>query len=208
MRTEQIQIFQYDELTPEARARARDWYREVNINENDWADWTVDDFVETLETLGFEVSSRRGHSRASRAVYWDTNPAAGAFDASWSASRVDPAAIEKFLADRPATYVDADGKERQSVQNRDIAIVARELMELAKKDPEAYGSTNTLRHFSMDVEFSGEGREEFEQLCRDLGEYLAIAIREEWEYQDSDEVIADNIRANEYEFTANGSRWR
>lgn len=39
-----------------------------------------------------------------------------------------------------------------------------------------------------------------------LEEYLSM-LRKEYEYQNSDEVIAENVRANEYTFTADGKRF-
>lgn len=42
---------------------------------------------------------------------------------------------------------------------------------------------------------------------RDILEDYRIILSKEYEFQQSDETIAENIRANEYEFTENGKRF-
>lgn len=218
----EIELFKYDELSERAQERARDWFRESSAGDTFWSESVTDDFAEMLETLGFSVDTRRG-TRSERAIYWDTNPIGGAFDSSWSAARCTKERIDALLADRPATWKDSDGKEHTCEQNAELAVIALALLSIAQDYPNAGGSTNTGRYCNMAVEFDTYGDAEnvgdatqeeladataaqFKELCEDLGHYLGRAIDAEWNYRNSDETVAEDIRANEYEFTADGAR--
>lgn len=204
-------VYQYDELpTERAKERARDWFREGNASDTFHTDSVVDDFADGLTALGFSISKRHG----SRALYWDTNPIGGAFDASWSASRCTADSVETLKAARPNK-----GANGEPYRGNDIwHNAADKLRALATQYPEAYGSVDAdgrgrgVNATSLDTEAEDDGEsdeaaaQDFEEVCRDLAHELGRACDREIEYQNSDETVAENIRANEYEFTIDGDR--
>lgn len=53
-----------------------------------------------------------------------------------------------------------------------------------------------------------EAEKTVEELLRDLMDWLYGTLRKEYYYLNSDEQVDDTIRANEYEFTEDGKRYR
>lgn len=214
-RTKTITLYEYDELpTERAKERAREWYRDGTVHDNSIVEHTVEDFADGLKALGFEVSKRRG-TRTELALYWDTNPIGGAFDATWSAGRF-LTGVRALLSDRPREYNDATGKVQLCEVNQIWHTAAEALNVIVSQYPDAYGSVTSGRYMNVTAEFNDGGdsdsepddaaAEDFAAVCRDLAHALGRAVNAEWEYQTSDETVAETIRANEYTFTEDGKR--
>ncbi len=216
MRTITTNLYQFDELSDKAKDKARDWYREASAGDNFFAEAVTDDFKEVLKACGFSLNTRRGSGDA---LYWSlgySQSDGASFGASWQASAVDVAAMR---ADRPAEYTDADGKVRPCKSNQRTLALLDSFEALKLNYPGAYGSTDASSRGSYQVDTTASSDDEsliegtleelasdFEACCRDLAHAYYQALREEHEYQNSDESIDENIRANEYEFTAEGER--
>lgn len=211
-RIKQTTVYKYDELSDDAKERARDWYRESMAGDTYAAESVTEDFADVLKAAGFAVSKRRG-TQSELALYWDTNPIGGGFDAYWSAQRVDVAPV---IADRPVTYTDGDGKVQTCKSNARLVPILERIAKLAADHPHSYGSVNTSTRYMLlectwDVgdeteETNPDDVEEFESICQDLAHYLGRAVSDEFDYQNSDAAVAESIEANEYEFTEEGKR--
>ena len=53
MRTEALHIYTYEELSDEAKAKARDWYRKNDDNE--YSEFVIDDAKEVAALMGWEI---------------------------------------------------------------------------------------------------------------------------------------------------------
>jgi hypothetical protein len=199
----------YDELTPEAQEKARDWFRTVDAGDNYFAESIVEDFVTVATACGFSLQSR--HSRREfDAVYWSGFSAQGdgaSFDGTWAAHRVNVAAV---IADRPVTFTDSEGKQQECPHNKRLRPILDGFAALAAEYPDAHGSVAASHRYhslttDLDVD-SEEGAATFKELSNDLTHWLYRTLEAEYEYQTSDEQVAETIRANEYEFTAEGER--
>lgn len=212
-------VYTYDELEPKAQEKARDWFRESSASDNFFAESVVEDFVTIAKACGLSLGSLHS-KRESDAVYWSGFSSQGdgaSFDASWHAANVNVAPI---LADYPAKYTDADGNEQESRGNARLHPILKGFAALAAQYPEASGTVVKLhKYHNLVCEFNvyefnseieeidaAEASDTFKELCSDLANWLYRTLETEYEYQNSDEVVADNIRANEYEFTAEGER--
>lgn len=212
MREKIIKLYTYSELSDEAKEKARDWMRNIVARSPDtfFAESVIDDFVEVAKACGFTLRPKRG-SRATQAVYWDgfSHQGSGAsFDASWSAADVDVAAM---LANRPATYTDMDGMIRESKCNVRLRSVLEDFASFAKDHPDGSGRAEAAGHYhgmrcELDDESPHPGEQNtFQELCTDLAHWLYTTLGAEYEYQLSDDVIAESLEANNYEFTEDGS---
>ncbi len=193
-RTTTIDVYKFDELSDDAKERARDWFR-VRI-ESDYLEFTLDDCAEALTALGFSLGNRYNK----RAIYWDTNPIGAAFDVTWSASRFAPNAL---LKDRPT--------------DKELHRIAAELATVARAYPNAHGSCTSGRNRNQTAEFdAGDDSNDsgmnddlaakFECVVTDLTHWIATAVNAEYDYQYNAECIDENIRCNEYDFDENGKR--
>lgn len=211
-RTITIELFQYSELSDKAKARARDWMREVSAPDSYFSESILEDFQTVATACGFSIGTTPGR-RTFPAIYWEgfSHQGQGAsFDASWAARNVDNAAIDALRVDRPAVFRDAQGAEQRCETNAELHALLIEIIALAKQDRSATGTVKASRRgHNLECDYYN-GRHDFtgafDTFCVGFAHWLYRNLEREYEYQNSDEVIAENIEANEYEFTAEGKR--
>lgn len=207
-------VYQYAELNEEARERARDWYRQISSDDMFWSESPTEDFLELLKACGWDVDSKRG-------LQWSGFSSQGdgaAFKGSWHADLCKP---DAWLADRPAAFTDSDGKGQTCEHNKRYHEAVAEIVALAAAHPGSWGAvdhgrSNFIQVDSFNVEeFEDDEPADLNALAYELAEAarsLAQAfywnLEAEWEYQNSDDVVADTIACNEYEFTPDGRRHR
>lgn len=213
MRTIETKVCTYAELDERGKERARDWYREASDGDNFWAEAVEDHFHEALLALGFDTMKRDW----SWSGFWSQGDGAG-FGGEWRAGDFAPG---KLLADRPATYVDNDGKEQRCLSNTRLHELAAVLAS-CKADGLVYGRVE-LSHQSHFMRFGAaetanpetddnedapaELANRFIEAARDLARMFYRDLEAEYEYQNSDEQVAEAIEANGYEFTVDGRRY-
>lgn len=193
MRIETItrELFQFSELSDEAKEKARDWFRAGMAGDSIFGEHILEEFHDTLmPTLGFSLDKKR--------TYWSVGSYDdyATFDGSWYASEVKPEAIAALKADWP--------------RDKEVHRLCDVFAELAALE-NARGSASNSYHGNLSCEFFAENaepehEEAFCDACRDLARWLKKTLVTEWEYQNSDECVDENIEANEYEFTADGKR--
>lgn len=211
MRTKQITLYQFDELSDKAKERAREWYREVSAGDNDFADFPTEDFAEIAAFCGWDIKQRPvklmgGGTRHEPDVYWSVGyggDTGASFAGGWSASRVNAA-----------------GLKAHAPVDKELHRLADRFDSLAATYPQAYANvTHSGRYFGMefdcgddaeDAPYGGEPAfcEAIAEDARDLAAWFHSALQAEYEYRQSDECVDENIRINEYEFNEDGTRAR
>lgn len=193
MRKVEVEIFQFSELSDNAKERARAWFR-------DGIQFDADDIVENCiepaaALLGITIDRPRGR-RTGYAVDW--NLIGAAFVGSWRAADVKPGAIQK-----------------EWPKESTLHVIARDLEAVAAEFPDAYADCDTGRGCFQRVEAYAEAADDPDD-CADAAEqaivdalqsfahWIGCTIAAEWEYQFSDECVDESIEANGYEFTAGG----
>jgi len=218
MRIKETKVYEYAELSDDAKAKARDWYREITAGSNDFAEFITSDFQETLKALGFDTREKD----ISWSGFWSQGNGA-AFAGNWRASNCDPAAL---LADRPPTWGHTDGVPTPCPSNVELHRIAAEILACKAAGMTYAAISQSRRGFFMSLDSSDHGEpdeatiaewnalhaeqaETSERLitaARDLAHAFYRALEAEYEYQNSDEQVAEAIEANEYEFTEYGER--
>jgi hypothetical protein len=229
-RTYPVTVYKYADLSDEAKARARDWWREASAGDNFFAEFVTDDFRETLKALGFDIR-RTGRylapndPRAGDTLQWSGFWSQGdgaSFSGTWHASDCDPT---ELLADRPVSWAGNENREPgTSKENAELHRIAGEILackaagltfvRLAQSGHYSHEMTMRIDDTEWredapgaddaDVTAPMQGR--FLEAARDLARAFYKALEAEYTYQNSDEQIAETIIANEYEFTAEGKR--
>lgn len=207
-RIKQTLIFKYEELADKAKERARNWYREAGPCDNDFAETITEEFHEVLSAFGFNVDRKRGLSWSG---FWSQGDGA-AFVGTWYASDFKP---EALLADRPKVWPKESGGHA-CVTNTELHRIADELKACKEAGLTSASITRSHRGFFMSLaDWSGEapcgtGLEDwavrFIEASRDLAQWFYKSLETEYEYQNSDEQIAESIIASGYEFTEEGDR--
>ena len=213
MRTVTIELFTFDELTTDkARERARQWYRNASAGDNSFSEFVIDAAREWLTALGFADIDIRFSG------FWCQGDGAS-FTGTYSAARRNADALAKLRADRPATYTDDAGTVHPCAGNAPWHELAARFDKIAADAP---GLVATLRdngsHYvhphSVAIECDDDAPvsgapvmcDEFRAACRSAMVQIYRELEDAYNWENSDDYIDDTLRANEYEFTAEGVR--
>lgn len=202
MRTEQVSIFKYEELSDKAKAKAREWYRSDDGGlDYDWFDAVYEDAGRIFEILGIDANRKGKNPCIWFSGFWSQGDGA-CFEGSYSYAKGSARAIKRYAP-----------------QDEELQRIGRELMEVQKRHN--YRITARLEHrgpyyheYTVSIDVDGcddSGKESpaetVRTLLRDLMRWTYKTLEAEHEYLTSDEAVAETIEANEYEFTADGDRY-
>jgi hypothetical protein len=219
-----IRVYEYDELTEKAQEKARDWYRRASEGDNYFAESVIEDAVRMAEIIGIEIHDHPvklhgGNTRRDPSIWWSLGYSQS--DGVWieSTIRHAPYGNVKIREEAPQDETLHEIADRlQAIQgeygDRLVAVVKddeRGPMDLDVELPHTDECTRLNDASATErctcPEITTETYNELRSIVRDFSRWVYDNLRKEHEYQDSDEQIAENIRANEYTFRANGSRF-
>lgn len=214
MRTIEKTIYQFHELSDEAKSKALEKAREYVYQEpGDW-DHVIDYAVDVGAWMGFDLMQRRTTLLDGK---WNYAPSVF-FSGFWSQG--DGACFE-------ATY--SYGKNAKALialnsggtDKATLSALADRLQALQKSH--FYSLRASVSHtghyyheYSMSYDLScdckrcqgynpgAEAEEEFREICADFARWIYRTLKREYEYQSSDERLIEMIEANEYEFDEDG----
>jgi hypothetical protein len=194
MKTHTLNSYSYAELSPEAQAKARDWYRSTCDGDCSWSDLTLEDSKRLFAFVGFEIENILFSGFSSQGD-------GACFTGAWRAADVQPG---KLAAESP--------------QDEKLARLDREFSKLAAEFPQAVAcithrgrySHQYCTHFAIDmteddVADTSDAEARLIECARDCMAWIYRTLEAEYEWQNADEQVADVIIANEYDFNADGS---
>ncbi len=218
-------VFTFDELSDEAKEKAREWYRQGNCDDSYWSEGVLDQAEEIAEKyLGIDLcqtpyKTMGGDTKYEATIYfsgfWSQGDGA-CFEGTWDARKVN-----------------AKGLKEDYLTDTELHRIVDGLAEIAKKYPEGSFRCKHTGHYShshstsFDVELPNESLEELDydspaykaldseiredeealiELARDFMDWIYKSLEQEWDYQNSDEQVDETIKANGYEFLEDGSR--
>lgn len=206
MRTETVvrTLYQYSELSDEAKEKAREWYRDDG---GDSFQWVAQDIIENAarmgELMGLNLNQRpvtlvSGKTRYDPAVYFDLGRGGGtSFEATY---RYRKGAVKAIKAE---------------TNDVELIRIATELQKAQRKQfYKLYAVCSTShRHSSLvvEVEHTDDRYRDVSDAAEDIKEALSdfahwiyknLCRVEEWVY--SDEYAEEAIINNDYEFTEDG----
>lgn len=211
MRTIETSLYQFDELSESAKEKARDWYRQADAGDNYFSECVIDDAATIADLIGIDLRQKRvnlmnGTVRYDPAVYW-----------SGFSSQGDGASFEGSYCYKKGA---AKAIRAHAPQDRELHRIADELQALQARNfyrlRASIGTSGRYCHeYSMDVnvEYAGDDcrdvsavEDDLTELIRDFARWIYRALEREYDYQNSDEAVDENIRANQYEFEEDGAR--
>lgn len=212
--TKEIQIYTFEELSPEAKQKAIEWYRNCLYEDSSYSDMLVEDFEQVLSEIpGFELE-RKNMGRwkfdkdgkkvpvASPCIYFSLGHCQGdgvAFD-----GRI----TEEFFNQFPETKKILK-RWRKNKWDIDVSFdvynpghyfnvaVKNGVVEAYNRKGEDKATEEDFNTFEVTLE----------NWCREMQTTLEQLGYDYFEYVYSDESISENIIANEYEFLESGARW-
>lgn len=217
-RVTRTMVYKFSELSDAAKEKARDRWREGNLEDSSWAECTIAEAVEQAALMGITIDERKwknthGFTGADPCVYWSGFSSQGdgaCFEGTWRAS------------DTKSDKVAADWGD--SEPTRAIKRIAAVFGEIAKDYPEASFKVKHRGHYSHEFETqfdvslgdtldNGEGitQEKYNAVeatlianARDYMRWIYRQINAEYTYRMSDEAVDADIECNEVEFLESG----
>lgn len=215
-------VFNFDELSDRAKDRAREWFREGNLD-YDWRDAVYEDAAQCAAILGIDLRQKpvklmNGSTRHDPAIsfsgFWSQGDGA-CFEGSWSwcacskAIRDHAPQDEKLHAIADALTVLPCGEGwRASMKHRDRYCHSGCMSVDVEFEDEFYAQAHGDDEEKTELPLAEfmVGEEVITQTMRDFADWIYRQLEQEYEYLQSDEQVDESIRANEYTFDENGNR--
>jgi hypothetical protein len=215
MKTIQINIFQFSELSDQAKKRAREWYCEGQQDNNYFAESVYEDAASIAALMGLDIRQRKaklmgGGIRMEPSIFymgfWSQGDGA-CFEGTW---RADDVKVGGVIGYAP--------------QDAELHRIAKEFEEVAKDFPTGYFRVKHSGHyyhenctdFSFEM-FTGDGDDQgpsedtiteaedaLKEAAKDFMRWIYKALEAAYDWDNADEQVDENIIANEYEFTEDG----
>jgi hypothetical protein len=209
-----IEVYEYDELSPEAQTKARDWFRAADEGDAFYAESVYEDAAEIAGHLGITIEKSERRSRYH--IFWSGFSSQGdgaCFEGSWSAANVNAKALIEYAP-----------------QDVELHRIVKGFAEVAAAFPQASFTVKQSGHYNHEhcTEFAFEFEASETELARrggfdqrqpeddaedrlrtaakDFMRWIYKQLETAYNYEQEDETVAENIRANEYGFTVDGKR--
>lgn len=196
MTTKTINCYKYNELSEEAKRRARDWWRRSSCEDTYWSEGCLDDAEQVGELMGIEFRRRNGKAANIYFSGFSSQGDGACFEGTW-----------RFKAGMSKAVRDYAPKDAE------LHRIARELTKAARRT--FYTATARCQHsghyyhsgcmcVDVDAERGSDVEEDIKEALRDFADWIYRQLEKEYDWSQSDEAVVANIEANEYDFNENG----
>lgn len=195
MRTVEKEVFEFSELSEQAKEKARAWYREGAFD-YDWYDCIFDDAKTIGELFGLAIEK----------IYFSGFCSQGdgaCFTGSYKYRKGAAAAVRAYAPQD--TELQKIAAELQKIQARQFYQLEASI---------SSGRSRYCHENSVDIEVThaesryrdiGESEENLSDTLRDYMRWIYRQLEKEYEWLNSDEQVEESILANGYEFNKDGS---
>ena len=205
MRIVEKTLYKYEELSDRAKQRARECYLEGGLDYS-WWEYLYEDFTRVAEILGITLSERpvplmNGKCRYEPEIYFSGfyhQGSGSSFCGTYGYAKGAVAKIKKYAPQDEELHRIAQGL--QDVQRRHFYRLTADITSL--RDHCIRVEVDDREDPYKDV---GDAESELVDLMNDFNDWMYCRLRDEYEYLTSDEVVAESITGNEYEFDENGN---
>lgn len=210
MRTHTVTTYRYEELSPKAQERARDWYRDSENESNDWSEFVINDAVEIGGMLGIEfdhhpVPLHGGGTRQDPKIWWalHVQGAGACFEGRYSYAKGGAKHVREHAPGDPELHQIADALQELQRKN------GYKLTATVKAGRETYWGATTIDVYKGDEELS-TGDATAQGMIEALHEFMRwiyVALDREWDSRQADDYVADQLKDGDHEFTKEGRPW-
>lgn len=207
MKTIQINLYSFEELDEKAKQKALQAYHDLNTDYY-WWDFIYDDFVTVCQYLGISVDKK---SIAFEGFYSQGDGSSFGAEVDF-VKLLDNIENETWREYAPKqefgfTLPGIDKRVLTLINNTKIALAARiisrqrgygVLTDLGLDYSDDTGKNHDLIYGELEKWLNG--------VAEILNAFLYRSLQNEYEYQTTDEAIAESIEANEYCFTVDGKK--
>jgi hypothetical protein len=177
MKTIEIKLYQFSELSEKAKEKALENFHDINVDYG-WSDFTIEEITERLNELGFN------EAKVMFSGFWSQGDGA-CFTCESIDFKIFLDGKYKELADSLSCYISHNWRHYFATSTT---------VNLESYDEKI--SDDLFSSIEQDIERERER----------LGNMFYKELEQEYEYQTSKEAIIETIEANEYDFLESGKR--
>ena len=211
-------VYQYDELSEDAKQTAREWY--ANGLDYDWWTDTYEDLGTTASIVGIAVDKRKvklmgGGTREDYDFSFDLGYRNSfhftgyySYDKGWKELAKKEYGKDVFTRDtkedKTAAFLQEWDKLQHSIQRPAFYGLSCKISSCSWNN----GMSLDCRHITTTgyENYATDAQEkDLEELIELFQVYALSMLNAEWDYLNSDEAIEESIRANDYEFDECGN---
>lgn len=224
----ETKIYTYNELSDKAEEKARDWFRESSAGDEFGADCVFEDAADIADMLGIDIRQTRikrladykGAPEYKPTIYYSGFSSQGdgaCFEGTWRAKDVKLGKVQDHAPTDVELHRIAAEFERLALLCPDGRFSVKHRGHYYHKYCTDFEFDNLIPEYDDDTARSTAEwaaieakyksvEDDLKESARDFMEWIYRQLEKEYDYQNSDEVVAENIVANEYEFTVDGVR--
>jgi hypothetical protein len=207
MKTIALDLYSFSELNEKAREKALAEYADINVDYG-WWDFVYDDFIAICKTLGISVDTTQMHFSG-----FYSQGDGSAFEATAYLPALAEG-IEKQSWKSYAPHIELD-LPTCPTDRRVLKLMETEALDISPRIRQPHrgyyvkGELNEVypwndhKHDLIEAELE-KTEEWFTEVAEMLNHYLYKALRDDYEYQVTEDAVAEAIEANDYLFTADG----
>lgn len=209
MRTETITktLYKFDELSDDAKETARDWWRNADAIDSSFSECVIEDAARMADILGIDLRQRpvklmNGSTRYDPTIYFSGFSSQGdgaCFEGSY---RYKLGSVKAIKSEAPQdTTLHAIARDLQNIQRKAFYKLHATIKQHGRyyaMDIDVYRGDDQYRDISSELE------DGIKEALKDFANWIYRQLKQEYDYQNSDENVDESIRINEYEFTENG----
>jgi len=201
-------VYKFDELNDKAKAKARDWFRQISAGDNDFADHLTckgGEFETFAGYLGWTIDPRK-QGKHELAIYWSGFSSQGDglhFVGKWNANNVDATKLKEAAPKDQELHRLADTFARLA---HDYRFGVGNLEERHSRYSHEF-AVHPVLWVEHEEEPNDNDQEGFRDAARSLMRWMYRSLEESYEASQEDSNVAEVIRINEYEFTEAGIRF-
>ncbi|ATJ91674.1 antitoxin of toxin-antitoxin stability system [Acetobacter tropicalis] len=207
-----VTVYQIDELSAAAREKARCWYRDT-LDAFPWWDAVYEDFLRICAVIGVDVAtvSRRSTGPSSvcdPCIYFRGFSSQGdgaSFEGVYKYAPRASHKIRQYAPQDEALHAIAD--QLTALQRWNFYQLTARITQRGLYYHEYTMRIDVSRDSPSDQDMTADAEEGVTEALCDLARWLYRSLEREWDYQTTDGVIDDAIRANRYTFTVGGDRF-
>ena len=205
-------VYTLDELSDDAKDKAREWHRQVALSD-DWFECVFEDFKRICDLLGvrFKTDSVRlfgGGTRQEPRIYfrgfWSQGDGA-CFEGTYSYKSGAARSIRSYAPQDAELHRIADALK--AIQRRNFYQLHAEATHRGFYYHEYTMAISVERDSPANQAMTEEAESIVTEALRDLARWLYRQLEQEHQYQTSDEAVDEAITANGYTFTESGRRF-
>jgi hypothetical protein len=191
MKTEQVNIYKFSELSKEVQEKVLDKMREINTDWDDWYQSDFEVFKEDLQKIGVSCES----------FCFDL------YDRNFYMVKPNIDDTRKFLlsalSDERKLLMEFDEDEKKEFDELVDKLEDEYTFGIHEKDSSRYGN-NFVEGLDEIGDILGI---DYDEYLKDILKDFLKQLQESYDYLSSDEAVKDTIEANEYDFLEDGERW-